>query len=76
MKYYVVFNGPNPGVYDNWDDAKAQINFKGARYKSYPSSQEAAAAFRRESEDASAAGLGRFLSQAGNHNITKPGQPD
>ena len=72
----MVFNGPNPGVYDNWDDAKAQINFKGARYKSYPSSQEAAAAFRRESEDASAAGLGRFLSQAGNHNIPKPGQPD
>lgn len=76
MKYYVVFNGPNPGVYDNWDDASAQINFKGARYKSYPTSQEAAAAFRRESEDASAAGLGRFLSKAGSHNLPKPGQPD
>ena len=31
-KYYVVFNGRNPGVYDDWNDAKEQIdNFEGAR---------------------------------------------
>lgn len=76
MKYYVVFNGPNAGVYDNWDDASAQINFKGARFKSYPTAKEAAEAFCRESDDGSTAELGRFLSKAGNHNLPAPGKPD
>ncbi len=76
MKYYVVFNGPNPGIYDKWEDAAEQINFKGARYKSYPTSEAAAEAFRRESDDAGTADLGRFLSKAGSHRLPKPGQPD
>jgi ribonuclease HI len=46
-KYYVVWQGRKPGVYDNWTDCKAQIDaFAGARYKSYPSPAEAEAAFR------------------------------
>ena len=49
-KYYVVFNGRNPGVYDDWNDAKEQIdNFEGARYKGYASAAEAAEAFRTAS---------------------------
>lgn len=76
MKYYVVFNGPNPGIYDKWEDAAEQINFKGARYKSYPTSEAAAEAYRRESDDAGSADLGRFLSKAGSHRLPKPGQPD
>lgn len=76
MKYYVVFNGPNPGIYDKWEDAAEQINFQGARYKSYPTSEAAAEAYRRESDDAGTADLGRFLSKAGSHRLPKPGQPD
>ncbi|MDE6768539.1 MAG: ribonuclease H family protein [Muribaculaceae bacterium] len=76
MKYYVVFNGPNPGIYDNWEDAKEQINFKGARYKSYPSSEAAAEAYRRESGDAAPADLGKLLSKASSRNLPTPGQPD
>ncbi len=76
MKYYVVFNGPNPGIYDNWEDAKEQINFKGARYKGYPSSEAAAEAYRRESGDATPADLGKLLSKASSRNLPKPGQPD
>lgn len=76
MKYYVVFNGPNPGIYDNWEDAKEQINFKGARYKAYPSSEAAAEAYRRESGDATSADLGKLLSKASSRNLPKPGQAD
>lgn len=50
MKYYVVFRGFNPGVYDNWEETKEQTNgFPGALYKSYSSSEEAADAFRNYS---------------------------
>lgn len=48
MKCYVVFKGFNPGVYTNWDDAREQVEgFPGAVYKSYNSSEAAAAAWRR-----------------------------
>ena len=35
-KYYVVFVGKKPGVYDSWEDCKAQTDgFSGARFKSF-----------------------------------------
>jgi ribonuclease HI len=41
-KYYVVWKGINPGVYDNWQDCEKQVKgFDGARYKSFGSLQEA-----------------------------------
>lgn len=47
MKFYVVFKGFNPGVYDDWDDVKEQTTgFPGALFKSYGSSEEAAEAYR------------------------------
>ena len=47
MKYYVVFRGHNPGVYDNWDEVKEQTNgFPGALYKGYATSEEASEAYR------------------------------
>lgn len=46
-KFYVVWVGHNPGIYDNWSDAQEQvINFPGARYKSYDDIDEATAAYR------------------------------
>jgi len=45
-KYYVVWNGVVPGVYDTWDKAKNQIaGYDGALYKSFPSIDEANKAF-------------------------------
>jgi ribonuclease HI len=45
-KFYTVWAGRKPGIYDNWHDAEAQIHgFKGARFKSYPTRAEAEAAF-------------------------------
>lgn len=51
MKFYVVFNGLRPGLYDNWDDARAQVEgFAGAIYKGYTSKAEATKAWRAASE--------------------------
>ena len=75
-KYYVIFAGRNPGVYDDWNDAKEQIDgFEGAKYKSYGSSSEAADAFRKFSGK-SDGNLGDFLMAASRRAIPKPGQPD
>lgn len=48
MKYYVVFIGHNPGVYDNWDEARIQSEgFPGAVCKGYSSSESATMAYRK-----------------------------
>jgi ribonuclease HI len=45
-KFYTVWEGRKPGVYDNWEDASAQIHgFKGAKFKSFPTRAAAEAAF-------------------------------
>lgn len=45
-KFYVVWAGRVPGVFQTWDDCKAQVDgFAGARYKSYPNRQEAEHAY-------------------------------
>ena len=41
-KYYAVAKGRRPGIYDNWLEAKMQIDgFNGAVYKGFPSKKEA-----------------------------------
>lgn len=45
-KYYVVWQGREPGIYDDWPSCKSQVDkFAGARYKSFSSLAEAEAAF-------------------------------
>ena len=47
-KYYVVWTGRNPGIYASWDECKEQVNgYQGAKYKSFPSEQEAQEAFAK-----------------------------
>ncbi|MBP7821476.1 MAG: ribonuclease H family protein [Saprospiraceae bacterium] len=49
-KFYVVWNGHVPGVYDSWDECKSQIDgFAKAKYKSYDSQREANEAFKNGS---------------------------
>jgi len=44
--FYVVWNGVKPGVYSKWNEAKVQVEgYDGAIYKSFPTEQEALAAF-------------------------------
>ncbi|UII77810.1 ribonuclease H family protein [Flagellimonas sp. HMM57] len=45
-KFYVVWKGKRPGIYEKWADCKAQIEgFKGAQYKSFQEFAEAKKAF-------------------------------
>lgn len=44
--FYVVWNGVTPGVYNSWDECKAQVSgYDGAIYKSFPSLEQAKKAF-------------------------------
>jgi len=50
-KWYVVWKGIKPGIYDNWDSAKAQITgFQGAAFKSFESPTQAEYAFLKGPE--------------------------
>lgn len=54
-KFYVVWEGRIPGIYDNWPDCKAQVEgFNGAKYRSFENKSEA--------EKQYAAGYKQFLS--------------
>ena len=45
-KYYVVWQGREPGIYLTWDECKAQVHgAEGARYKSFPTMEDAEKAF-------------------------------
>ena len=47
QKYYVVWRGVCPGIYEDWTECKLQIEgFEGALYKSFASRAEAEAALR------------------------------
>ncbi|KAA2297615.1 ribonuclease H, partial [Clostridioides difficile] len=47
QKYYVVWEGKKPGVYNTWTDCKAQTDhYTGAKYKSYESKAAAEEAYR------------------------------
>lgn len=46
-KFYVVWEGRAPGIYDSWEECEEQIkNFPGAKFRAYHSQDEATAAFR------------------------------
>ncbi|MCF8302716.1 MAG: ribonuclease H family protein [Bacteroidales bacterium] len=51
-KYYVVWEGRERGVFSSWDECKKQIQgYTGAKYKSFPSLEQAKAAFEGDSGD-------------------------
>ncbi|MBW8242436.1 ribonuclease H family protein [Muricauda oceani] len=45
-KFYVVWQGKHPGIFESWKDCKAQIEgYKGAQYKSFATFEEAKKAY-------------------------------
>ena len=51
-KYYTVWKGHHTGVFESWDDCKAQIkDYKGAIYKSFATFQEAKDAYKGNFKD-------------------------
>lgn len=81
-KFYVVFKGRNPGVYDDWDDAREEVEgFEGALYKGFSTSEEATEAFRKYSVSEDSNDLARLMAGvsaesrmnvSGPHNFTIP----
>ncbi|MEL6388556.1 MAG: ribonuclease H family protein [Bacteroidota bacterium] len=52
QKFYVVWVGATPGIYDSWDQCKLQIQgYPGAKYKSFRSLQAAQQAFDQAATD-------------------------
>lgn len=49
--YYVVWVGRNPGLYDSWDACEQQVKGVAARYKGFPTREEAEKALRGSWED-------------------------
>lgn len=50
-KYYAVLKGRRPGIYYTWDDCKEQVDgFQGAKYKSFPTVEEAMAYMREDAQ--------------------------
>lgn len=46
-KFYVVWQGREKGIFNDWDTCKKQVNaFTGAKYKSFKTREEAEAAFK------------------------------
>ena len=46
QKYYVVWKGVSPGIYDSWTDCQLQTKgYDGAQYKSFDTREEAERAF-------------------------------
>lgn len=46
-KFYVVWSGRNPGIYDRWETCKKEIEgVKGAKYKGFPDRTSAKIAFK------------------------------
>jgi ribonuclease HI len=46
VKYYVVWKGRKPGIYESWEKCKEQVfGFDGAAYKSFKNEEEAIVAY-------------------------------
>lgn len=75
-KYYVVWQGRQPGVYDDLNDALEQVeDYPNAVFKGFDSASAAAQAFRNgyRSENRE---LGALLLSAQRHNMPQAGKPD
>ncbi len=75
-KYYTVWKGHNTGVFETWDDCKAQIkDYKGSQYKSFATFDAAKKAYKEGPKDY----IGKsktFKSELSDVQLKKIGQPN
>ena len=75
-KYYTVWKGHHTGVFETWDDCKAQIkDFQGAQYKSFSSFEAAKKALKGNYKDYIGKNK-KFKSELTNEQLKKIGQPN
>jgi len=74
-KYYTVWKGHHPGIFESWDDCKAQIKgFEGVQYKSFESFEAAKQALKGHYKDYIIKGT--FKSELSEDQLKKIGQPN
>ena len=74
-KYYTVWKGHRTGVFETWDDCKAQIkDFQGAQYKSFETFDAAKKALKGNYKDYIT--KGKFKSGLSEELLKKIGQPN
>ncbi len=74
-KYYTVWKGHHTGVFETWDDCKAQIkDFQGAQYKSFLTFEAAKKALKGNYKDYIS--KTRFKSELSKAQLDKIGQPN
>lgn len=75
-KYYTVWKGHHTGVFETWEDCKAQIkNFEGAQYKSFTTFEAAKKALKGDYKDY----IGQsktFKSELSEEQLKKIGEPN
>ncbi len=75
-KYYTVWRGHHTGVFESWDDCKAQIkDFKGAQYKSFSTFDAAKKALNGNYKDYIGK-TSKFKSELSEAQLKKIGQPN
>ena len=75
-KYYVVWKGHHTGVFETWDDCKAQIkDFQGAQYKSFLTFEAAKKALKGNYKDYIKKNKA-FKSELTEEQLKKIGQPN
>ena len=75
-KYYVVWKGHKAGIFESWDDCKAQTkDYKGAQYKSFTSFDAAKKAFK-EGPKGYIGKSKTFKSELSDDQLRKIGEPN
>ncbi|GLU43347.1 ribonuclease H family protein [Allomuricauda sp. NBRC 101325] len=74
-KFYVVWQGKHPGIFESWADCKAQIEgYKGAQYKSFSTFAEAKKAYNGNYSDFKGKSTGK--SELSQEELLKIGDPN
>lgn len=74
-KFYVVWKGHSPGIYDSWEECKLQVEgFAGAEYKSFGSQEAATKAYRGDYEEQ--AGLIRAIARHRGESVNYEAIPE
>jgi ribonuclease HI len=75
-KYYTVWKGHHTGVFETWDDCKAQIkDYEGAQYKSFATFDAAKKALKGNYKDYIGKSK-KFVSELSEAQLKKIGQPN
>lgn len=75
-RYYVVWKGRRPGVYETWESCEGQVKgYKGAEYNSYKTLGEAAEAYKSGPERKSKTEREGERKNAGARASKRPSRP-